>query len=562
MLEIFTSKRNADYIYEADLSFGSEKEAQNTTTPAPLALDQSLSARQPCLAYVVGDDSVRNSIVNVGQSLFRAGYKPNDTSLPESQRAFLGAISGFKNGPKPCPGFPNHYSSSASFTGTGVGVYKNFGYDDKGSPVQLMVACVYVKPYEPATASASDAARQAAAREARKAIVRASASDNPCKKVPPEGGIVGTESPGLLLDHSNVTAQGSERGRGPVTSGTRGSDRIIGPNSGGTVRTGAGALDVVRAGTGATRVFGGARENVIYGNAGNDLLVGGHGMNYIHAGPGRDRVVVDDGRAVMYGEGGDDLFEAHDMKGTIFGGRGDDKVIATGDLSGLSIASGPGDHVYVLKGAGRPSIVQQPGPGRSTVLTKRDLDVFPNVDVARAIGPWRVTLRGAEQTRRLIAGKGGSVLVSGAAPTGLRGRGGADTIVFNAENSNVAAGGAGADRFVFTGRPETATRPPALERPPGRTASTIADFDPAQGDRLVLRRSVFGGQVLGLRRGFTVVAGAAPWPRLHRATLLLDTDTGVVSFDRDGSGPVSDRVVVRLPGRRSLERSWFLFERS
>jgi Ca2+-binding RTX toxin-like protein len=205
--------------------------------------------------------------------------------------------------------------------------------------------------------------------------------------------------------------------------------------------------------------------------------------------------------------------------------------------------------------------VQAPGPGRSAVLTKRNLDVFPNVEVARAIGPWRVTLQGAEQTRKLIAGRGGGVLVSGSAPTQLRGRSGADTIVFNAENSNFASGGAGPDRFVFTGSPETATRPPALERPAERTAPTIADFDPAGGDRLVLRPAAFGRQVLALRRAFTVVAGRAPQPQRRRATLLLDTDTGVVSFDRDGSGPVSDRVVVRLPGRQGLQRGWFQIER-
>jgi Ca2+-binding RTX toxin-like protein len=373
--------------------------------------------------------------------------------------------------------------------------------------------------------------------------------------------VASPEAPGLLLDHRQVTATDSARGKGPQTFGTRGSDRILGPHVGGTVRSGAGVLDIVKAGKGDTRVYGGARENVIFGNAGDDLLVGGGAMSYIHAGPGGDRLVNSGGNAIMYGEGGDDVFEAHDMDGVIFGGGGDDKVIATGDLSGLSIASGGGDHVYVLKGSGTPSIVQQPGPGRATVVTKRDLDVFPHIDVARAAGPWRVTLTGAEETKRLVAGRGGGVLVSGAAPTHLRGRGGPDTIVFNAENSNSAAGGGGGDRFVFTGKPETAQRPRALEPPARRSAPLISDFSPEDGDRLVLRSSAFGRQVLKLRSAFVVVAASNPRPTRPRAALLLDTDTGVVSFDRDGSGPISDRVIATLPGREGLRRTWFTIER-
>ena len=108
-LDVFTTKRDANYFYEADLSFGKDGVAQNVTTPATLALGQSPARRQPCLAYVVGDSSVRNSITYIGQQLFDAGYKANDSSLSSLQRGFLESIPGFKAEGRTCPGFPGGY---------------------------------------------------------------------------------------------------------------------------------------------------------------------------------------------------------------------------------------------------------------------------------------------------------------------------------------------------------------------------------------------------------------------------------------------------------------------
>jgi hypothetical protein len=109
---------------------------------------------------------------------------------------------------------------------------------------------------------------------------------------------------------------------------------------------------------------------------------------------------------------------------------------------------------------------------------------------------------------------------------------------------------------VSTGTPEVFQRPRALQRPADRTADLITNFRPGHGDRLVLRATVFGSQLLSLRRRFDVVATTDPQPRCHCATLLLDTSTGVLSFDRDGTGPISDQVIAKLPGLRTIRRSW------
>lgn len=115
---------------------------------------------------------------------------------------------------------------------------------------------------------------------------------------------------------------------------------------------------------------------------------------------------------------------------------------------------------------------------------------------------------------------------------------------------------------MFTGTPEVYQRPFALQRPADRTADLITNFRPGHGDRLVLRATVFGSQLLNLRRNFKVVANSDPQPRCHCATLLLDTSTGVLSFDRDGTGPISDQVIAKLPGLRTIRRSWVQITRS
>jgi hypothetical protein len=560
-LEVFTARRNANYIYEADLEFGDpDGKPQNVTTPANVALGQSPATRQPCLGYVVGSKEVRNSLVYIGEALLRAGYRPDDSSLPPEKRAFLESVPFYQGGAKPCAGFPAGYSSSAKFKGTGVGTYANLGYDLSGNPVTKMVGCVYVEPYKP-KGPTSPRGRALVSRERARlrTLTQATAQEAPCEEVPVKDGKMEVESPGVLVDDSDIGGGGTGL-QGPLSTGTAGSDRITGPRRGGTVKTGGGAFDLVETGSGDTRVLATARENIVEAKGGNDELSGGHGMSYLYGGGGADTLTETDGAAAMYGEGGGDSFEGTDMKGVMFGGGGDDKMVGRGDLSHLAMSGGAGGNVYVLKGRGTPSIVQMPGPGTSTVLTTGSLTVPPNIDVARAIGPGRVTLRGGEASK-LVAGAGGGTLVSGPGPTRLRGRGGADTIVFDALNDDTATGGGGADRYVFSGSPETGQRPAGLREPAQRSAPLVTDFEPMRGDRLVMRSSVFGPEVLELRRHFSVVAAARPRPRGAHPTLLLDTRSGVVSFDRDGSGPLSDQVVVELPHRRSLERRWFEFRR-
>jgi hypothetical protein len=46
------------------------------------------------------------------------------------------------------------------------------------------------------------------------------------------------------------------------------------------------------------------------------------------------------------------------------------------------------------------------------------------------------------------------------------------------------------------------------------------------------------------------------WGSRRAPPVLLNTRTGVLSFDRDGTGPISDKVIAKLPRIRTIKRNW------
>jgi Ca2+-binding RTX toxin-like protein len=571
-LDVFTTKRDASYKYDADLDFGKDNADENVTTPANAALNQSPGRYQPCLAYTVGNGAVRNSIMNIGDELVRSGISPTDSSLPPERRGFLQSFKSFRTSGT-CPGFPTGFASAAAFKGSGIGSYADAGYDEQGRPATKVTACVYTTPY-PATARVQSAYNRYVSRaQARRltdprAGVAASASASACKLAPLQSGPVSGETPGTLIDDSAVPVikdssrppTSAAHTLAPMIAGPNHSDEVIGNNQAGEkIYTGTGAFDLVRMGDGNhDGVFGGAGDNLIFGGSGSDdHLVGGAGTNEIHAGSGRHDVLSDaNGHAVLVAGSGGDTLVAHNMTGAMVGGPGADTFVATGNASRLTMAGGGGDDTFILRaGRGTPNMSVLPGDV-STLRTGRSLTAPLYMRNVIATGSHRVTLRGALGTRKLVANNGTDRLVAGPGAERLLGGRGNDTFVLTDLNEDTATGGKGADRYVFTGTPEVFQRPWALQRPADRTADLITNFRPGRGDRLVLRTTVFGSQLLSLRRSFKVVANSDPQPHCHCASLLLDTSTGVLSFDRDGTGPISDQVIAKLPGLRTIRPGW------
>jgi hypothetical protein len=61
-----------------------------------------------------------------------------------------------------------------------------------------------------------------------------------------------------------------------------------------------------------------------------------------------------------------------------------------------------------------------------------------------------------------------------------------------------------------------------------------------------------------LHRRFLVVCGRDPRSKQRSATLLFNTRTHLLSFDRDGTGPLADKVIAVLPGLRTISRSYLI----
>jgi Ca2+-binding RTX toxin-like protein len=574
-LDVFSNEREANYGYAADLDFGKGGTVQAVNTPANLALGQSPAARQPCLGYVVGDANVYGSIMQIGNGLLTAGFSPTEPSLSPQRRAFLQSVPSFRTQPGECPGFPAGFAAGAGFKGTGVGTYRSVGFDEKGAQSKTYTGCVYVTPLaeKPAVIRADDAIDEPSTPPSGAAPCEAVTNGGSVKVAsdktlaPSANRLTGANTPaatprgptpGALLDyrHDDVPA-------GETLVAPAGSDEIFAPQAGGRIDTNDGALDIVHVGRGSTTVLGGDGDNVFYGGTrGRDVLDGGDGgLNVLIARGARTTMRESGGTAEMFGGSGPDIFRGTNMRGVMFGGSGADTMIATGKTSGVAMTGGLGTNTYEVLGRGTPKIDQLPRDAkRSKLITTHAIRVPLYVARAVAIGGQHVTLTGSQGTRALTANNAGDVLRAGPGAETLRGGRGADQFVLSDENDDIAIGGGGANRYRFTGRPEVGTRPPGLQYPAGRTASTIRDFRPGKGDRLVLSAKVFGARVLRLRHGFRLVAGRKPQPRTNRPTLLFNTRTGILSFDRDGTGPISDQVIVRLRGASGPpRRGWFAF---
>jgi Ca2+-binding RTX toxin-like protein len=547
-LDVFLVKRTADFNYKADLDIGADGRAEAVVTPGNAALDQSPSTRQPCLAYMVGDAHIRNSIMNSGQQLLNAGYSPDEPTLSDERSLFLRSLPFWRSSGKPCPGFPNGFDSVAGFNGTGIGKYMNLGYDAQGNPTNQVVGCVYRAPVTDASGGPATSPGQGA-----------NPGGSPCQDyttTKADGKLVarmaqnGASTPGVLDDASADPA-------GTVVMGGATSDKIIGPDAGGTIDAGGGAFDIVQAGAGDTVIEGGDGANLLRGGAGNDTISGGPGHDQIEGGAGNDQI-SDTGSGDILAGPGDDVIRGDSLTGVIDGGAGNDTVLLTGDASHTQVRDPSGDTTIDLIGTGTPTITIAPTASITTLRTDHSLRADLYVDHLVATGDAPVDLTATEGTSLITGNAAGNVLRAGIGATTLDGGAGDDDIRMGADNDDTATGGPGADLFRSAGIPQ---RWPRSVTPRVRSANTITDFSPAEGDRIVLSRGVYGRAVAGLVHRFQAVSGPDPRPLRKGATLLFNTRTHVLSFDADGRGPIADKVVARLPGQKRATSAWISVRR-
>ena len=135
-----------------------------------------------------------------------------------------------------------------------------------------------------------------------------------------------------------------------------------------------------------------------------------------------------------------------------------------------------------------------------------------------------------------------------------------DALVGDSGN-NILEGGAGTDRLTGGIGVDSLAAGPGLDgfiyNSPAEGGDLIADFNPAEGDIIMVSASGFGG---GLATGTVLtafVSGPAPIPSATEGTFLYNTNTGNLSFDVDGSGPGAATQIATLQGIPELTADRF-----
>lgn len=552
-LRVYKTSLNNDYRYRADLWFGADGKGEEVGNPAAVALGMSPSSRQACLALSIGDATVTGSFMEFGKRRFDIGDLGSRGSASAGELAFYDSLDSFYVGERRCPGFPRGFASAAGMKGDGVGSFSSDGEEQvrvldangkpaftaDGSPRYMiteapgLTACVFV------------------ARSAAPAPAQANAMPHQGGAVPCVGSMQGAgvdvPTPGALV------ALG---GRDDSHSGTAASELVLPGAGDDVVSTGGGAVNIVDPSPGDDRLTGGPGSDHLSGGLGNDVIRGGPGAFWLKGGPGDDAITQRGGVGSIWGGADDDLIRTTSVTGGITGGAGDDRFVVTGRATGAVFGGGPGDDRYeIAAGRGCALVFELPGQGTDTVMTSRCLHPAPDVERIVLTGSAPLTLRTGEGRQVLTGNDAPNVLGGGSGPDVLNGGGGADVLELGSDRYDTATGGTGADRFVPLGRAATGYHG-RLAR--NAQAHRITDFSAAQGDRIVLRPGSFGAEVRGLARTWTMVTGADPQPTAARPTLLVNPSTGLIAFDRDGSGIIGPRVVAMVPVGTPVTRDMFI----
>lgn len=270
-------------------------------------------------------------------------------------------------------------------------------------------------------------------------------------------------------------------------------------------------------------------DDVYYGAAGNDKLAGGNGNDDLSGGLGNDTLLGGAGDDVLYAGAGNDVVD---------GGAGDDLIIG-GDGAGNDIYKG---------GAGVDTVKYTSAEAGINVNLSKSIGTAGSVNkkIKDAAGIGSDKLFDIEN---IIAGNFNDILTGSKAANTINGEAGNDSIN-GGLGADVLTGGAGDDRFIFNTKLGTSN------------VDTITDFGDG-ADKIVFSKSVFGS----LKKGITadnIVAGTSDELASHifdkNDFLIYNTDTHILSYDRDGSGKAAAIAVaeVDLLGITNLAHTDFL----
>ncbi|MEY4250035.1 MAG: hypothetical protein RJA87_1668 [Pseudomonadota bacterium] len=220
--------------------------------------------------------------------------------------------------------------------------------------------------------------------------------------------------------------------------------------------------DVLKAGTTATYLDGGAGNDFLGGSAFDDTLIGGAGVDGIAAGAGNDSLDGGDGDDTLLGQAGDDTISGGLGRDFMDGGDGADSIYA-GDANDLINGGNGNDTIYGDEGndsiygdAGIDLI--DGGSGDDDLSGGNDNDTISGGagDDRIAGGYGNDILNGGDGNDTISANDGDDTITGGLGVDNLYGFFGNDTIdggeggdtLLGMEGDDTVTGGAGADYIV------------------------------------------------------------------------------------------------------------------
>ncbi|WP_342154924.1 hypothetical protein [Methylorubrum sp. SB2] len=272
----------------------------------------------------------------------------------------------------------------------------------------------------------------------------------------------------------------------------------------------------------ADRLTGDGGANILKGGAGNDILDGGAGNDRLDGGFGIDTVSY---ASLTTGKAGVTVDLAAG-RGT--GAAGSDTLVSIENATGSSLAdrlTGSRDANVLQGGAGDDILDGGLGNDRLDGGAGTDTASFASAAGAVTVDLTKGTATGAgtdtlTHLENVVGSGFGDTLVGSTAANRLDGGAGNDTLKGGA-GADVLIGGAGRDTFVFDVSPN------------GGQVDHIKDFNVAD-DTIALKAALFTGvSAANLKTTFHDVTNAKVEADDR---LLYNHDTGVLSYDADGSG--------------------------
>jgi Ca2+-binding RTX toxin-like protein len=257
-----------------------------------------------------------------------------------------------------------------------------------------------------------------------------------------------------------------------------------------------------------------------------DAVLGGN--DYV------ERFGIGSGTEYLLGFGGNDTLVGGDGEDTLNGGAGNDEM-----------HGGAGNDLYYV-GSALDTIVESAGEGADTVSASVAFTLPGNVEHLLLTGARSLAGVGNSLANKLTGNAGGNLLRGGGGNDTLNGGAGGDTLVGGGGNDTIN-GGAGLDVFRFD------TAPAATGN-----RDLIQGFSPVD-DIIALENAVFSRlSTPGTLANDNFRASPEGTAADANDFVLYDTDSGVLYYDADGSGPGVALHFATLAGNPALTAADFM----